>query len=164
GMMKAPARSWSARKARPLSAWVDMVCAFDDLDEIAFFPEDQPLGLGHREIRAGVRIRLQARAVALVRRKAVETDEPPRHVVRAFVREKVPDQMAAAPRNDAAPVLGVLREVVSLKRIDLVANHAGDRHVSPPGSWLAGGAAAGGRERCYRRGEGAQRIAAADRR
>jgi len=40
--------------------------------------------------------------------------------------------MAAASRNDASPVLGVLFEFVSLKRIDFVANDASDGHECSP--------------------------------
>src|SRR5262245_39968236 len=43
--------------------------------------------------------------------------------------QEVTDQMAAASGNDAAPVLSVSFEYVSLKWIDLVTNHAGDHCV-----------------------------------
>jgi hypothetical protein len=51
-----------------------------------------------------------------------EGNQPPRNVIRAFIRKKVPDEMAAASRNGTAPILGVLLELIPLERIDLVAN------------------------------------------
>ena len=63
----------------------------DDLDEVALLAQDQPFGLGHLEILARLGIVLQPRPIALVRREAVEGDQPPRHVVRALVRQEVAD-------------------------------------------------------------------------
>ena len=40
--------------------------------------------------------------------------------------------MAAAARNDAAPVFGVLFERISLERVDLIADDASDRHGCSP--------------------------------
>jgi hypothetical protein len=48
------------------------------------------------------------------------------------MRKKVSDKMAAASRNDAAPIIGVPFELVSLERIDFVADDTGDRHWFPP--------------------------------
>ena len=45
--------------------------------------------------------------------------------------KKISDKMAAASRNDASPILGVLLELVSLERIDLVADEASNRHRCP---------------------------------
>jgi hypothetical protein len=36
--------------------------------------------------------------------------------------KEVPEKVAAASRNDAPPILGIFLELVSLKRIDLVAD------------------------------------------
>jgi hypothetical protein len=47
------------------------------------------------------------------------------------VGKKIPDKISAASRNDTAPILGVLLEPISLKRIDLVADDAGYRHWFP---------------------------------
>src|SRR5262249_16556163 len=47
------------------------------------------------------------------------------------------DEVTATARNNAAPVLGVFLELVTLKGIDLVANEAGDPHRYPPG-WHGG--------------------------
>jgi hypothetical protein len=44
------------------------------------------------------------------------------------VRKKITDQMAAATRNDATPILGILLEAVALEGIDLVTDDAGYRH------------------------------------
>jgi len=48
--------------------------------------------------------------------------------------KKIPDEMTSASRNDAAPILGVLLERLSLKRIDLIADETGYFHVAPSGS------------------------------
>src|SRR5262245_39646185 len=80
---------------------------------------------------------LDAGAVGLVRRKAVEGDETPRHVVGPFVRQKIADEVAAALGNDSSPVARVLGERLTLKRIDLIANHT--RHHCPVLSCRAGG-------------------------
>ena len=55
----------------------------------------------------------------------------PSHVIRAFIREEISNEAAAAPRNDGAPILGIFLELVSLKRIYLVADDAGNRHWYP---------------------------------
>ena len=41
--------------------------------------------------------------------------------------------MAAASRNDAAPVFSIFLECLSLERIDLVADNASDGHWRSPG-------------------------------
>ena len=114
-----------------LRGWRNAERAIDDFDEVSFFAEDESLRLCHGEIRARLWIRFETRPVGFIGRQAVKRDQPPRDVVCAFVREKVPDQVAAATRNDAAPVPGVLLEGVSLKRINLVADDAGDCHGGP---------------------------------
>ena len=53
-------------------------------------------------------------------------EEPPHLVVAALVRHKVAQQMPTQARNDAGPVIGVGRELVSLERVDFVADEAGD--------------------------------------
>src|SRR5438046_1969744 len=98
----------------------------DHFDEVPLLAGDDPLALGHGEVLERFWVRLQARSVDLVRRETLEPDQPPRHVVRAFVRKKVAEKMAAAAGNDAAPILGVRLERVSLERIDLVSDHARD--------------------------------------
>src|SRR5207302_413474 len=85
-----------------------------------------------REVRDRFRIRLQALSVRLIRSQAVECDETPCLEVRALVREKISDEMAAAAGDDAAPVRGVLPEIFLLERIDLIANEAGDGHSVLP--------------------------------
>jgi hypothetical protein len=40
--------------------------------------------------------------------------------------------MTAASRNDAAPILRVFLELIALKGIDLVTNHAGHGHKINP--------------------------------
>src|SRR5258707_233030 len=48
------------------------------------------------------------------------------------MRKKIADKMAAASRNNAAPVLSVLLERVPLERVDLVADDAGYLHLCSP--------------------------------
>src|SRR5262245_3441348 len=129
GMMNARSRACSARNACPFSACDTPERAIDHLHERPLFPEDQTSRFGHREVLAPVRVRAQLHAIRLVRREALERNQAPGHVVRAFVRQEVADEPAAAPRDDAAPILSVSPEDVLLKRVDLVANHAGDGHA-----------------------------------
>src|SRR5262245_13815691 len=123
-MMKARSRACSARNARPFSAWDTVERAIDDLHEVPLLTKDKAFRLGHREVVAALGVRAELRAIGLVRGEALEGDEPPRDVVRSFVRQKVSDEVAAAARDDASPVLGVRPERVPLERIDFVANHA----------------------------------------
>src|SRR4029079_14370990 len=44
------------------------------------------------------------------------------------MRQEIADQMAPAPGNNAAPVLGILLKLFSLKRIDLIADQACNSH------------------------------------
>ncbi len=48
----------------------------NDLNEVSFFAQNQARGLRHREVLATPGVRFQARPVGLVRREAVERDEP----------------------------------------------------------------------------------------
>src|SRR5439155_81947 len=70
--------------------------------------------------------------------------------------------MSAASRNDAAPILGVLLERISLEWIDLVAYEAHDRHWYPLHGRSGRCIAASGqrRDRCQDAADG---FAAADR-
>ena len=80
------------------------------------------------EILASLGIGAQARPVALIRRQAVEGDQPPGDVVGAFMRQEIADEMSATARNDAAPVFGVFPERVALEGIDLIADDNRDGH------------------------------------
>ena len=104
--------------------------AVDDLDEGPLFAKDQPFGLRHREVPARAGMGLQARAIRFVRRERLEGDEPPRHVVGAFVRQEVTDQVSAAFRNDARPVARLRRERLALERVDLVADETRHLHAA----------------------------------
>jgi len=102
--------------------------SIDDFDEVSFFAEDKSRALCHGEILTSFGIGLQACSVGLVRGETIERDQTPGHIVRAFMRKKITDQVTAASRNDVAPILGIFLELVSLERINLVADDAGDRH------------------------------------
>src|ERR1700723_95680 len=106
--------------------------SLDCFHKISLFAEDEPFGLCHRKVLACFRIRLQARPIGLVACETFKSNQPPSHVVRAFIREKIPDQVAAASGNDTAPILGVRLESVFLERIDFVANDADHTHWYPP--------------------------------
>ncbi len=103
-----------------------------NLYEVSLFAQDETFALRHFKIFASFLIGFQTRLIALIRSEAIEGDQPPADVVRAFVWKKVSDQVPAATGNDAAPVLGVFLERVSLKRIDLIPNDAGDGHCCSP--------------------------------
>ena len=47
------------------------------------------------------------------------------------MRKKITKQVATASRNDAAPILRVFFELVSLEWVNLVANEAGNFHYCP---------------------------------
>src|SRR6266851_156879 len=105
--------------------------SIDHFDEVSFFAKNDPFCLRHREVLTPFRIRFQARSIRLIRSQAVEGDQTPCNIIRSFVRQKIPDKMSAASRNDAAPILGVLLERLSLERIDLVAYDAHYPHWCP---------------------------------
>src|SRR6266404_246383 len=124
---------WSCRCRRKAEGCVD------HFYEGSLLAKNELLALCHCEIRPRFPIRPQARSVGLVRRKAIECNQTPSHIIRAFVWKKIADQVATASRNDAAPIFGILLELLSLERINLVSDEAGvDRHVRPPGG-LCGG-------------------------
>ena len=95
------------------------------------------------EILAPLRIRLEARAVRLVRGEALEGDHAPGDVVSALVRQEVADELAAALGNDRSPIARVLGESFALKGIDGLADDDGDGH-----GWLLSGSH---HARCFRR-------------
>src|SRR5262249_24549213 len=81
GMMNAPSRSCSARKARPFSAWVSISLPrihaegpFDNFDEVSLLPQDKLLVLCHGEVLNCLRICFQTSSVSLIRGEAVECD------------------------------------------------------------------------------------------
>src|ERR1700730_16368566 len=102
-------------------------CSGGYLNEVALFPEDESLLVGHGEILERVRVCPEARPVAFVRGKRVKCNQRPRDVIRPLVREEIPDEMAAASRNNRAPVLRVPLEPVMLMRVDLVPDYTGDQ-------------------------------------
>ena len=83
--------------------------SFDDLDESSLLTKDEPFCLGHREILARLSMRFQPRAIRFIRREAVERNQAPRHVVRPFMREEVPDEVPAAFGDDPPPKCGRTR-------------------------------------------------------
>src|SRR5262249_44027845 len=101
-------------------------CAFDYLHEISLFAQDEALRLGHREILTRFAVLAEAGPVGFVRRQTLKSDQPPGHIVRPFMRKKIADQMAAAARNDAAPVFRILLKCIALKRVNLVTNETGN--------------------------------------
>jgi hypothetical protein len=76
------------------------------------------------------------------------------------MRQKIPDKVSAASRNDASPILGVLLERISLEWIDLVAYDAHYRHWYPLRGRSGRCIAANGQRR-NRRHDGANGVAAA---
>src|ERR1700743_2423858 len=96
--------------------------------EVAFLAEDAAQILRHHEVCLRLWILSQPRLIALVRIQAVECDQAPAHIVRPLVWKEIANQMAAATRDDAAPVLRILSECIALIRIDLVTDDARDNH------------------------------------
>jgi hypothetical protein len=104
--------------------------AVDDLDEGPLLSQDESLFGGHREVLTRRRMRSEPRPVGLIRGKALECDQAPRHVVGAFMRQEVPDEMTSALGNNPTPVPSVVRKRLALKRVDLIADETGDRHAA----------------------------------
>jgi hypothetical protein len=102
---------------------------FDNFHKRPLFAQDEPLSLGHGEVGKRFRIGLQKSSVSLVSSETVEGNQSPRDIVRAFVGQKISHQMSAAARDDAAPVLGVLLEALTLEGIDLITDEACDSHL-----------------------------------
>ena len=105
----------------------------DQFEESSLFAQDEPFALRERKVRAAFRIGFESRPIRLVRGEAVARDQPPSHVVRTLMRQKIADEVTSATRNDARPVLGVLLEGGALKGIDLVPD---ETSCSMPG-WSA---------------------------
>src|SRR3984885_8429492 len=111
----------------------DFKSSVDYFDEVSFFAQDEAPGLRHLEVLLGFGVGLQPAFVLLVRSQTVEGNHAPSGMTGSSIRAAVTDQMSAAFGNDAAPILGVLLERIALKRIDLVANEAGNGHLYSPG-------------------------------
>jgi len=78
------------------------------------------------EVGAGLGVGPEPGAVGLVIGQRVEADQSSGLIVPALPGQPITEQPAAEARNDAAPALGVAAESVSLKRVDLIADKAGD--------------------------------------
>jgi DNA-binding transcriptional ArsR family regulator len=100
------------------------------LHEVSLFAQNQTLALRHGEILARFAIGPQTRPASFVIGETIESDDAPGYIVRTFMGQKVSDEIAAAARNDAAPIPGVFLERSALKRIDLIANHASYWHMA----------------------------------
>src|SRR5579871_1081106 len=107
-------------------------CAVDDFQKRSFLAQDKLLGLRHDEILSRLWIALQALPIGLIGCKAVKGNQAPRDIVGAFVGKKIANKMAAAARDDAPPVLGILLEAIALKRVNLISDKAGNRHGCAP--------------------------------
>src|ERR1044071_690311 len=79
--------------------------SFNYLHKISLFTKNDTFALRQREVRKGLGIRTQTRAVSFICGKAIERDQSPGNVVGAFMRQEVADEMPAATRNDAPPIL-----------------------------------------------------------
>src|SRR5437016_4811359 len=105
-MMNALFRSWRARKARPFSVCVNVgimsvlgvsrekvESPINDFGEVSLFTEDDPLRLHHRGVLTRFGIFLQTCSVCLIGGETIKGDQAPRHIVRAFIRKKISDQV-----------------------------------------------------------------------
>src|SRR6185437_15431282 len=141
GIMKACLRWCSARKAAPFSACVGMdnllavlwgreaERGFHSLHKISFFAQDQALVLRHGKILLRFGIGFQSGLVSLISRQAVKGNQSPGNVVSAFIGKKISYKLPATSGNDAAPVFRVLPELLFLKGINLIADHASHCHL-----------------------------------
>ena len=81
--------------------------AFDGLEEGALLAQDEAPGCANAKFARAVGIGLEARAVGLVGGEESKRDQAPGDRRWCLVRQEVADQVAAAARDDAAPVRGV---------------------------------------------------------
>src|SRR6185503_11423800 len=93
-----------------LLLWWQCEGPFNYLHKISLFTENDTFALRQREVRKGLSIRTQARAVSFISGEAIERDQSPGDVVCAFMRQEVTDKMPAATRDDAPPILCVRLE------------------------------------------------------
>lgn len=103
-------------------------------DKVTLLTHDESVAGRELQICKPLGIGLEPGTVAFVGGETWKCDQPPRHVVGALVRQKIPDQVAPAAGNDAAPVFSVLLKRSALKRINLVADQTGERHCRSPGN------------------------------
>src|ERR1043166_175951 len=94
----------------------------------ALLAENETFPLREAEIFCSAGVGAQARPVGVIGGETVERDQRERDVVRAFVRQEIADEIAAAARNDGGPAARVFLERIALERIEHVADAAGDRH------------------------------------
>jgi len=69
-----------------------------------------------RKVRPSFGIALNPSPIRFAVGQRLERDQSPRDVARAFVREEIPDEIAAAARDDAVPGGRVFGERRSLVR------------------------------------------------
>src|SRR5882724_3123380 len=104
--------------------------AVNYFQEGALFAQDDAFGYRCLDVFARLRIDLQFLSVRFVRCKAIETNQAPRHIVCALVRQEVAHEMPATPGDDGPPVFCVLFESFPLVRIDFVSDKAGNFYCS----------------------------------
>lgn len=109
--------------------------AFHQFNEAPLFTENEAATLRQGKIVERFAIGAQPRLVLLVSGEAVKSNHAPADIVRALIREVIPDEAASAAGNDAAPVFRVLFEAVALGGIDFIMNDAQDFHGSPERKW-----------------------------
>src|SRR5262249_60659643 len=103
--------------------------SFHAAQEGALLGEDQALLLREAEVFRALAIGLEARAIGLIRRHAVEGYQTKGDVVGALERQPIADHGAAAAGDDGEPAPRVSFESIALERIDLVADEHCDRHA-----------------------------------
>src|ERR1700675_669430 len=100
----------------------------DGFEKSSFLAQDKALCLRERKILLSFSVVLQARSVRFVIGERPERNQAPRHVIGALMREEIADQMTATTWNDLGPIFGIGLEGSALKRVDFVANKAGNSH------------------------------------
>jgi len=71
--------------------------------------------VSHGEIPKRADVGFQASPICLIRGETIESNQAPRHIVRAFIGQEISDQVAAAARNDSTPILSIFLELIALK-------------------------------------------------
>src|SRR5262245_51388364 len=89
----------SPRRGRGYSRRADAKRAVGDFEKRAFFPQNESLAFGQREVVARFWVGLEPEPVLLIGGEAVERDQPPGHIIGPLVRQEIAEQMASAPRD-----------------------------------------------------------------
>src|SRR5258705_3381545 len=100
----------------------------DRFEEGSLLSQDHAFRLRQGEVLLTIWVGPQFPSICLVCGKRLKGDEGPGHVVGPLVWKKVADEVPAAARDDARPIVRIFGERLALEWIDLVSNKAGNGH------------------------------------